>query len=98
MNKQVVIVGFIIVGGGVLNMWLGTGTSKTTITRIVLGAFVLVLVLSILDLFGGPISTLANALAMLAAVFVILTTYVPLLQKLASIVGGGSSKIASTSF
>lgn len=87
MNKHIVVTGFIIAGGGVLTYYFGK-EKATTLTRVIIGAFVLVIVLSILDMFGGPVSTLASALAMLAAVFVIVSTYLPVFQDLTSATQG----------
>ena len=81
--------------GGALNIFMGNATGQASLTRTVIGGFVLILILSLLDLFGGPLSTLAGALAMLAAVFVILTDYVPILQKLGGVVGGGQKAPAT---
>lgn len=42
-------------------------------SRILIGTYMFILVLSLLDLFGGPMATLASALAMLAALYVGIT-------------------------
>ena len=69
MNKKIIAAAFVIAGAGVFRAW----QAKTAITRVVLGAYVFVLMLSIMDMFGGPLATLASALAMLAVTYVLLT-------------------------
>lgn len=46
---------------------------KQGITRIVAGAYILLLLLSLLDLFGGAWAQIAGGIAMLALVTVVLT-------------------------
>jgi len=79
-------------GGGALNMFMGNVTGQASLTKTVMGGFILILILSLLDLFGGPLSTLAGALAMLAAVFVIVTDYLPIIQKLGSYTGATNTQ------
>jgi len=64
-------VGVIIIGSGVANAWLAK--PPKAITPVVIGGFILLLLLSIMDMFGGPMSTLAGAIAILAATYIILT-------------------------
>lgn len=58
-----------IAGIAILNAWV----AKKGITRILAGAYVLLLLLSLLDLFGGVWSQLAGGLAMLALLSMLLT-------------------------
>lgn len=68
MNKQVIGAVVVIGAAGVVTAW----TKKQPITRTILGAYVLLLLLSLLDLFGGSVSRLASAIALIAALYVIL--------------------------
>jgi len=72
MNKSIVISVVVITLGGVIRVWTGTGTPGTSLTRVFIGANILLLVLAVVDFFGGPLSTIAGALAFLAAVVVLL--------------------------
>lgn len=89
MNKKIVVVGFIIVGGGVANAWFFS--PGKAITPVILGGYILVLLLSLLDVFGGQVSVLAGAIAILACTFVVVNTYLPLLGRIGGIVGGGNT-------
>jgi len=84
MNKQIVTAVAVIAAGGVANAWI----NKRPVTTIVIGSYILLLVLSILDMFGGKISQLAGAIAMVAVVMVILTEFIPLLSQAQKLVGG----------
>lgn len=68
MNRKIVISAVVVGGVGITNAW----SQSKPITGIVIGTYVLLLVLSILDLFGGPLSTLSGAIAMVAVVYVLL--------------------------
>ena len=69
MNKQIVIAVVIIGGSGVVNGLI----AKKPLTAVIMGSYILLLVLSIMDMYGGPLSTLSGAIAMLAATFVVIT-------------------------
>jgi hypothetical protein len=71
MNKFIIIAGFVIVGSGVVNAW----TNQKPVTAVILGGYIFVLLLALLDTFGGPVSNLANALALLAMTYVLLTEF-----------------------
>jgi hypothetical protein len=73
MNKKIVIVGVLIIGSGVANAWLAK--PPKAITPVVIGGFIFLLMLSVMDMFGGPMSNLASALAVLAATYVLLTEF-----------------------
>jgi len=73
MNKKIVIVGVIIIGSGVANAWLAK--PPKAITPVVIGGFIFLLMLSLMDMFGGPMSNIASALAILAATYVLLTEF-----------------------
>lgn len=68
MNRKIVISAVVVGGVGILNAW----SQSKPITGIVIGTYILLLVLSILDLFGGPLSQLSGAIAMVAVVYVLL--------------------------
>jgi hypothetical protein len=82
MNDKIIIAVVVIAGAGITNAWL----NKKPITTVVIGSYILLLVLSLLDMFGGKISELASALAMLAVVYVLLTE-VPWQQIIALVQG-----------
>jgi hypothetical protein len=88
VNKKIVITGFIIIGGGVLNVWIGAKSNQASVTGVIVGGYVLILILSLLDAFGGQLSTLAGALALLAAVYVVVNTYLPILMQAGKTVSG----------
>lgn len=69
MNRKIVVAVVIIAGSGVVNALL----KKKPLTPVIIGAYVFLFVLSILDIYGGPASQIAGALAMLAATYVIIT-------------------------
>jgi len=69
MNKKIIIAVVVIGGAGVFNAY----AKNQPITRVVLGSYILLLVLSILDMFGGGLSKLAGAIAMVAVTYVLLT-------------------------
>jgi hypothetical protein len=73
MNKKIVIVGVIIVGSGVANAWLAK--PPKAITPVVVGGFIFLLLLSVLDMFGGPMSSVASGLAIVAATYILLTEF-----------------------
>lgn len=68
MNRKIVVSVVIITAAGIANAW----TNSKPITGVVIGSYILLLVLSILDMFGGPLSTLSGAIAMVAVVYVLL--------------------------
>jgi len=71
MNKHIIASVMIVGGSGVINAW----TNKKPITPVILGSYVFLLTLSIADMFGGQVSQLAGAMALLAAVTVLLTEF-----------------------
>jgi hypothetical protein len=62
-NKQIIVSALVIGGAGVWKSW----TSGKPIGRVLLGTYMLVVILSIIDLIGGVAATLAGGLAMIAA-------------------------------
>jgi hypothetical protein len=71
MNRKIIIAVAIVAGSGIVQAWV----KKKPITPIIIGSYVFLLVLAVLDMFGGPVSTLAGAIAMLAATYVLLTEF-----------------------
>lgn len=71
MSKTVIVAGFVIAGSGVVNAWM----NHKPVTTVIIGAYLFVLVLAVLEMFGGGIGQLADALAMLAVVYVLLTEF-----------------------
>lgn len=68
MNTKIVVAVVVIAGSSIVNAWY----RKKPITAIVIGSYILLLILSIMDMFGGKISALASALAMVAVVYVLI--------------------------
>lgn len=71
MNKKIIIAVFVIGGAGVFNAI----QAKKPLTPVILGSYIFLLVLSVLDIFGGQLGVLAGALAMVAVVFVLLNEF-----------------------
>lgn len=71
MNKKIIVATLVIAGSGVVNAWI----KKQPITKVILGSYIFVLVLSVIDMFGGPLSQLATALAMLAVTYVLVSEF-----------------------
>jgi len=71
MNKTIVASTAIITGSGLVNAY----TKKQPITRVIIGGYVLMLMLSIGDLFGGDFAKIMSAIAVLAATYVLLTEF-----------------------
>lgn len=71
MNKKIVIAVVVIGGSGVVNSIV----NKKPLTPVLLGSYILLLVLSIADMFGDGLSQLAGAIAMLAMVYVLLVEF-----------------------
>jgi len=69
MNKSIVVAVFVIGGVGVVNRLL----VQKPITTIVIGSYLLLLILALMDMFGGGMSKLASAFALLATTYVVLT-------------------------
>lgn len=86
VNKFVIASTLIIMGVGIVHAW--TATPPQGITRVVIGGYVFMFVLSIFDLFGGGLAQIANALALLAVVFVLLYEGLPIVQQLGILTGG----------
>jgi hypothetical protein len=70
MNTKIVVATFIIAGTGIANAYLNEKNPK--ITPIIIGSYILLLILSILDMLGGGLAQLSSGLAMVAVVFVLL--------------------------
>lgn len=71
MNKQIVVSCMVITSAGVTNAVV----KKQPLSKVIMGGYIFLLVLSIADLFGGPISQLASALSMVAVLYVILNVF-----------------------
>lgn len=85
MNKTIIAVVVYVVAITYFTQVIKKQTHATnapfTLTRLLAGAYVWLLLMSILDLFGGPLSDLASALSIVAAVYVTLNS-VPTFEKL----------------
>lgn len=71
LNTKIIVATIIIAASGIIRAW----TDHKPITYVVIGSYVLLVILSVMDMFGGGLSELASALAMLAATYVILTEF-----------------------
>lgn len=61
--------------GGTAGSVTGAITGGTPVTPIIMGAYVVLLVLAVVDLFGPQAARIAGGLAMLALVYTILTQF-----------------------
>jgi hypothetical protein len=75
VNTHIVVAVVVITVGGFLRFWTGAAPTGTSGTSILMGAYVLLLILSVADLLGEPFSTIAGAIAMLAALVTLFTQY-----------------------
>lgn len=71
INRQIIFSGFIIVGTGIIRATQG----KSDYTTVLVGGYVFILVLSIMDAFGGNLSRFSGALALLAAAYVVIDKF-----------------------
>lgn len=71
MNKQIVAAAVLIGATGVI----GAASGGRPLTPVIIGTYVFLLALAILDMFGGQFSPFASALAMLAALYVLITEF-----------------------
>ena len=69
MNKEIIASAFFIGGSGVANGFI----QQKPITKVLIGDFVFLLMLSIVDMFGGPFSSLSSVLALLASLVTVLS-------------------------
>jgi len=69
MNKEIIASAFIIGGVGAANGFI----QQKPITKVLIGDFVFLFMLSIVDMFGGPFSSLSSALALLASLVTVLS-------------------------
>jgi hypothetical protein len=81
INRTVLFSALVIGLSGTIQSFVNTGK----ISRALIGTFVFVLLLSLVDAIGGGASQLASALAILAMLYVLLTQFP--WQQLASAVG-----------
>lgn len=82
MNRQIIVAAIIIGASGVANAWI----NSKPITTVIIGSYVFLLILALMDMYGGTLSTLSGALAMVAATYVLLTEFP--WQKVISLVQG----------
>lgn len=83
VNKPVIVAVVTITAVSIVRAWsMGLGTAKGVVasgtpivTPIIMGAYIVLLVLAVIDLFGGMAAQVASALAMLALLTVILTQF-----------------------
>lgn len=73
VNGRIVVATIILMGAGVYRVLVVKSATKapndtrsTTITRVIVGGYILAVFASIIDLVGGPASTIAGLLMMLA--------------------------------
>ena len=82
VNRHILITTVVILAGGIVQQFSGKGAGYT---RTIVGALLFMLILSLIDVFGGPASTLASALAMVTLVYVALDVFLPAFFKLPGI-------------
>lgn len=73
MNKQIVAATLLIGATGIVKSY--TSNPPKPITPVIIGSYVFLLLLALLDMFGGSLSQLASALAMLVTISVVLTQF-----------------------
>jgi hypothetical protein len=66
VNNKIIVAVVFVAGTGIANRYLNNNSSITTV---VVGSYILLLVLSVMDMFGGQLSQLAGAIAMLLVVY-----------------------------
>lgn len=81
INRQIVIAVVVITGITIFN----NVTQQKPITKVIIGSYILLILLALLDMFGGPFSEISGAIAMLALVYVIVTQLAPNATRLWSI-------------
>jgi len=69
INRKIIFAGFLLICGGIVR----SVNAKKKLTPVLVGGYIFVLLLSILDAFGGYFSEISGALALLACVVVILS-------------------------
>jgi hypothetical protein len=89
VNKSIIATTLVITALGVVRAW--TAKPPQGITRVVIGGYILMFLLSVLDLFGGGLGELATMLARLALVAVLLLEGVPILQQFIVLNGGSTA-------
>lgn len=92
VNRQVIASTLIIMAVGIVHAW----QAKQGITAVVMGGYGVMIVLSVIDLFGGGMAQVASALSLLAVVFVLLLEGVPIIQNLTSGGAAGTNGPPST--
>jgi len=97
VNKSVIGTTLVIMGLGIVHAW--SSNPPQGITRVVLGGYVLMFLLSLFDLFGGGLAQVATAIALLALVSAIMLEGLPILQNIgsASFLNPGSAAPATGS-
>lgn len=71
INRHIIFAGAVIGTAGIINGW----SHNRANTPVVVGTFVFVLMLALIDAVGGPVSRLASALAMIAVLVVLLDEF-----------------------
>lgn len=78
VNKTIIVAVIIIMASGLYTVLVATkpaGTRSSNVTRVVVGAYLLGIAVSIVDLLGGPFRQVSNGLllvAVLTALYAIL--------------------------
>lgn len=73
VNRHIMIAGVIVLGCGMLRYWTGQTKSRVNFTRLLVGGYVFVLILSLVDL-STMLRPVASALADLAAIAVLFSS------------------------
>ena len=73
MNDHIVVAALLIGATGIIKSY--SSQPPQPITPVIVGTYVFLLLLSLLDMFGGSLAEVASALAMLATISVVLTQF-----------------------
>jgi hypothetical protein len=73
MNKKIIVSALVITGAGVVHSI--TSKPPKAITPTVMGGYVFLLMLSLMDMIGGDLSKIAGGLSMVAVVYVLINVF-----------------------
>lgn len=65
LNRRVIISGVLLIAAGVYRVVVVKDT-KTTLTRVIVGGYLLMVLASLIDLVGGPVGQISGLLLTLA--------------------------------
>lgn len=65
LNRRIIISGVLLIAAGVYRVVVVKDT-KTTLTRVIVGGYLLMVLASLIDLVGGPVGQISSLLLTLA--------------------------------